>query len=443
MPRTLDVYLADRLVGRLIQEDTGHLQFGYDAGWLQAAEARPISQSLPLRAEPFGHRECRPFFSGLLPEAEKRDVIARVLGVTPRNDFILLDRLGGECAGAITFVHAGEEPPRPPTTADYRSLSDEELARILRSLPERPLLAGEEGVRLSLAGAQDKLPVLVVDDAIALPLHGAPSSHIVKPQIRRYEDTVQNEAFCLMLADRLGLHVVPAEVRRAKDESFLLVGRYDRVRTADGRLQRLHQEDFCQALGVPPELKYQSEGGPSLADCFGLVRRACSRPAVDLIRLLDYVIYNFLIGNHDAHGKNYSLVYTDHGVELAPLYDVASTAVYPDLSNRLAMKIGDKYQPDDVLSRHWDRFARDAGLAAPMVHRRVLDIAQRVTEVSRDVAAALDRQGHRSPVIARIIDLVDSKSAKLQSDFELERALRERGRAGHSIRAVDRPSFKP
>ncbi len=423
MPRTLDVYLADRLVGRLIQEDTGQLQFGYDAGWLQAADARPISQSLPLRAEPFSHRECRPFFSGLLPEAEKRDVIARVLGVTPRNDFILLDRLGGECAGAITFVHAGEEPPRPPTTADYRSLSEEELARILRSLPERPLLAGEEGVRLSLAGAQDKLPVLVVDDVIALPLHGAPSSHIVKPQIRRYEDTVQNEAFCLMLADRLGLHVIPAEVRRTKDESFLLVGRYDRVRTADGRLQRLHQEDFCQALGVPPELKYQNEGGPSLADCFELVRRSCSRPAVDLIRLLDYVIFNFLVGNHDAHGKNYSIIYNDRGVELAPLYDVVSTAAYPDLSSRLAMKIGDKYQPDDVLPRHWDRFARDAGLAAPMVRRRVIDLAQRVTKASHELADDLERRGHGSPIITRIIKTVDARGAKLRDDFEQGRAL--------------------
>lgn len=426
MPRRLDVYLADRLVGQLVQEDTGQLQFAYDSEWLRAADARPISRSLPLRAEPFGHRECRPFFSGLLPEAEKREAVARVLGVTPRNDFILLDRLGGECAGAITFVHPNEGLLRPQTMADYRSLSEDELERILLSLPERPLLAGEEGVRLSLAGAQDKLPMLVVEDAIALPLHGAPSSHIVKPQIRRFPDTVQNEAFCLKLANRLDLHAVPAEIRRANDERFLLVKRYDRVRTADGGLQRLHQEDFCQALGVPPELKYQNEGGPSLADCFALVRRSCSRPAVDLIRLLDDVIFNFLVGNHDAHGKNYALLYTDRGIELAPLYDVVSTAVYPDLSAGLAMKIGGKYRPEDILPRHWDRFARETGLAAPMVRRRVLDLAQRAAGASREVAAALDREGHGSPIIARIIDTVDARSTRLRSDFEQERALRRR-----------------
>lgn len=422
MPRTLDVYFTDRLVGWLIQKDTGQLQFSYDVGWIQSADAQPVSQSLPLRTEPFGYRECRPFFAGLLPEAEKRDVIARVLGVTPRNDFILLDRLGGECAGAITFVGAGDAPPRAPTEADYRILSEEELARTLRGLPERPLLAGEEGVRLSLAGAQDKLPVLVVNKEVVLPLHGAPSSHILKTRIRRFQDTVQNEAFCLGLADRLGLHVVPAEVRHAKDEPYLLVGRYDRVRTADGGLVRLHQEDFCQALGVPPELKYQNEGGPSLVDCFALVRRASSRPAVDLIRLLDHVIFNFLVGNHDAHGKNHSFVYTDRGTELAPLYDVVSTAVYPDLSDRLAMTIGDKYRSNEVLPRHWDRFARDAGLAVPMVRRRVLDIAQRMTEVSHEVADVLDRQEHGSPIIARIIDLVNTRSAKLRGDFEQERA---------------------
>ena len=164
-------------------------------------------------------------------------------------------------------------------------------------------------------------------------------------------------------------------------------------------------------------MKYESEGGPSLSACFALVRRCCTRPAVDLIRLLDYVIFNFLIGNHDAHGKNFSLVCNGSDIELAPLYDAVSTAVYPDLSDRLAMKIGGEYRPEDIMPRHWDRFAREAGLAAPMVRRRVLDFARRTVGTSRDTVEALDRQGHGSPILARIIDLLASRSAALQRVF--------------------------
>ena len=420
MPRTLDVCLLHRRAGRLIQEDTGRLCFVYDDAWLRTADAQPISRSLPLGSGPFDHRRCRPFFSGLLPEADVRRAVARALGVTPRNDFVLLELLGGECAGAVALVPAGQAPPRSSVPEDYQTLSREELSRVLRVLPDRPLLAGEDGVRLSLAGAQDKLPVAVTDDGIALPMRSAPSSHIIKLPVRRFQDTVQNEAFCLALAERLGLHVVAADIEHAADASFLLVERYDRVRAPDGALRRIHQEDFCQALGVPPEMKYESEGGPSLAACFALVRRSCTRPAVDLIRLLDYVIFNFLIGNHDAHGKNFSLVCNGSDIELAPLYDAVSTAVYPDLSNRLAMKIGGRYRPEEIMPCHWDRFAQGAGLAAPMARRRVLDFARRAVGMSRDVAAALDRQGHGSPILARIIDLLASRSAALQRVFGQE-----------------------
>ena len=275
-------------------------------------------------------------------------------------------------------------------------------------------------MRLSLAGAQDKLPVAVVNEETALPMRGAPSSHIVKLPVRRFQDTVQNEAFCLALAERLGLHVVAAEIEHAMDGPFLLVRRYDRVRAPGGTLSRIHQEDFCQALGVPPELKYESEGGPSLAACFALVRRSCSRPAIELIRLLDYVIFNFLIGNHHAHGKNFSLVRNGSDIELAPLYDVLSTAAYPDLSDRLAMKIGGRYRPEEIMPRHWDRFAREAGLAAPMVRRRVLGFARRAPGMSRDLAAALDRQGHGSPILARVSDMLASRSAALDRAFGRE-----------------------
>jgi serine/threonine-protein kinase HipA len=417
MARELEVYFERRRVGTLVQDDSGQLRFTYHETWLADPASILISRSLPLQAEPFNHRKTRPFFAGLLPEAEKRELVARALGVSDRNDFALLDRIGGECAGAITLVHSGEMPPLVPKDADYRPLDDSELKRILDVLPDRPLLAGEEGVRLSLAGAQDKLPVLLVDGRVALPLHGAPSTHILKPPIRRFEDTVFNEGFCLALAKAVGLNAVSAEVHSVGDRPFLLVARYDRVRGADGTVRRLHQEDFCQALGIVPELKYQSEGGPGLRQCFDLVRNAAVRPVVDLARLLDAVLFNLFIGNRDAHGKNYSLLFAEGGLQLAPLYDVVSTDVYPGLSPRLAMKIGGQDETGAIHPRHWERFAKDAGLGFPQVRRRLLDLARTLPEAARDVQRRFSAEGKDRPVLAKVIETIDRETKRVADRF--------------------------
>jgi serine/threonine-protein kinase HipA len=418
MARELEVYFDQRRVGMLVQDDSGQLHFTYADSWLTDPQRVPISQSLPLQRQSFDHRRTRPFFAGLLPEAEKRELVAKAFGVSDRNDFALLDHIGGECAGAITFIHSGETRPGGPAKAAYRPLNDEQLGRILDILPDRPLLAGEEGVRLSLAGAQDKLPVLVVDGQIGLPLHGAPSTHILKPAIRRFEDTVYNEGFCLALAKAIGLHVAGAEIRMVQNHHYLLVARYDRMRHVDGTIGRLHQEDFCQALGIPPELKYQSEGGPGLRQCFELVRNAVARPVVDLARLLDGVLLNLFIGNHDAHGKNYSLLLTDHGVQLAPLYDLTATAVYPDLSSRFAMKIGDKYELADLYPRHWERFARDAGLGFPQVRRRILELSRQLPAAARDLQQRFAAEGKDRPILNKIIEVIEQRTRTVADRFE-------------------------
>jgi serine/threonine-protein kinase HipA len=261
---------------------------------------------------------------------------------------------------------------------------------------------------------------LLVDRGVALPLHGAPSSHIVKPQIRRFADTVENEALCLHLARRLGLHVVDAAARRVDGETYLLVGRYDRERRVDGSLARLHQEDFCQALGFPPEQKYEAEGGPRLADCFALLRRAASRPVIDLARLLDAVVFNVLIGNHDAHGKNYSLLYRDRIVELAPLYDALATSVYPDLSPRFAMKIGGRHEIGRLLPRHWERFARDAQLGPALVRRRVVDLARQINPALEESKSALIAQGCARDTVERIAGAIADRAAVVLRGFDSE-----------------------
>src|SRR5580704_855272 len=188
MARTLDVYLQNDLVGHLVQDDGGDMSFQYVESWLDRSSATPLSQSLPLRKERFRRKECRGFFAGILPEESKREIIARNLGISPRNDYAMLEQIGGECAGAVTFIPAGQELPK--RDYHYRKLDAKELARILRELPKRPLLAGEKGIRLSLAGAQDKVAVRIEGEEVSLPLGGAPSTHILKPAVERFAGVV-------------------------------------------------------------------------------------------------------------------------------------------------------------------------------------------------------------------------------------------------------------
>jgi serine/threonine-protein kinase HipA len=383
--KTLDVYLHNELVGHLIQDDGGQMGFDYAESWLQKPGATSLSQSLPLRNERFKRNECRGFFAGILPEESKREIIARNLGISARNDYAMLEQIGGECAGAVTFVPAGENLPE--RNYGYRPLSSQELAAILKELPKRPLLAGEDGIRLSLAGAQDKVAVRIEGNEISLPLGGAPSTHILKPAVERFAGVVFNEAFCMRLAAAAGLPAAKVEARIVEDIEYLLVERYDRVhqKNAEGAttLDRLHQEDFCQAQGIVSETKYQKEGGPSLKQCFALLRDVSSAPVIDLSRLLDAVIYNYLVGNNDAHGKNFSLLY--HGVgtanqeiRLAPLYDVVNTTYYPELSKDMAMKIGGEYSSDKVRPQDFEQLAEEAGLAKPIVKNRVPELAETV-----------------------------------------------------------------
>lgn len=198
--RTLDIWWDGRLVGQLTQDRHGELGFAYAPEWLDDALALPLSASLPKRAEPFSRRECRPFFGGLLPEEGQRDAAAQALGVSRSNDFALLDRLGGDVAGALQLLPPGETPTAPALANRATPLDEAGLIRVLDTLPVRPLLAGEAGLRLSLAGAQSKVPVVLVDGAVALPAPGQPTTHILKPPISRFKATTENEAFVMRLA---------------------------------------------------------------------------------------------------------------------------------------------------------------------------------------------------------------------------------------------------
>ena len=327
----------------------------------------------------------------------------------------MLDCLGGECAGAVTLLEAGQSPQAGDAPREVRWLDDAQLLRVLDEMPLRPMRAGDDGLRLSLAGAQDKLPVVLDADGvrIGLPLNGSPSTHILKPPISGVDGSVFNEAFCMALARALKLDVASTRIQGIVDgeqqRHYLLVERYDR-QAGPPRL-RLHQEDFCQALGVVSEYKYQNEGGPGLAQAFALLRSATRPSAPNTLKLLDYVVFNALIGNHDAHGKNFSLLYTQAGAVLTPLYDALCTAIYPKLTDKMAMKIGSKYKFSEVQARHWEQFATGAALSPAQVKKRINVIAKRLPDWARATRASFQTDGNHHPIIDQIVTLIEQRCA--------------------------------
>jgi len=380
----LNVFLGQELAGELEQDESGTTRFQYAPAWLDSPNAMPLSASLPLRPEPFSRNETRPFFAGVLPEEESRRLIAKAFGVSDKNDFALLARLGAECAGAVSLLLPGELPVA--SHPSYQEINTGELAERLGLLPRRPLLAGEKGIRLSLAGAQGKLAVKISDGRMFLPLDGSPSSHILKPQNPHFPGLMENEHFCMRLAAEAALEAAEVEIGEAGGIRFLQVKRYDRRLLSDGRLERIHQEDFCQALGVPPELKYQQEGGPSLKKCFELVRSVSTIPGPDLLRLFDAVVFNILIGNCDAHGKNFSLLRERNAIRFAPLYDLVSTQAYPELASEMAMKLGGERDPQRLATKNWRFFSDHAGMSHAVAHKRLRATAEHILAAAENLS---------------------------------------------------------
>jgi serine/threonine-protein kinase HipA len=384
----LTVYIGSEPVGTLEQDTSGTLEFTYAPGWLERDDAFPLSRTLPLSAAPYEHKQVRPFFAGILPEEGPRAAIAKILGVSDGNDFAMLERIGGECAGAVSLFPEGQQPSDIENR--MRTLDEDELARIIQELPRRPLMAGEEGVRLSLAGAQDKLPVLMDGNTIALPLGNTPSTHIIKPEPERFPGLVANEVYCMKLARSVGLSVPDTYARMVGDKRCIIVSRYDRESGPNG-IVRLHQEDFCQALRRPPERKYQQEGGPTVRECIALLREWSTTPVLDLLAFVDALLFNMLIGNADAHGKNYSMIYAAGTRRLAPLYDLVATIAWPELSARLAMSIGHGKSVNDLNIAHFKRLAEECDLGWPMVRERVESLT------NKTAAIVASEQGKKHP----------------------------------------------
>ncbi len=418
----LSVYLYGTEAGRLSADDAEHVSFAYSPEWVEAAvsgKAHPLSISLPLDEEA-APGAIEAFIAGLLPDSVKHREILAVeldLGNDP-SDIQLLAKLGRDCAGALSIIPVDEnlDLGQKPTV-DY--LAEEQLAAYIAALPRRPLLVDEEGgVMLSLAGVNDKAAVVASRSRIGLPKHGFPSTHVIKTDIPGLRDSLKVEHFCLRVAEACGQEVPRSEVKVAGDQTFLLIWRYDRRLVAEQsgpRLYRLHQEDFCQAMGIRPSRKYERHGGPNWTMCFQLMSRTID-PVRSREALLDRVILQYLIGNPDAHGKNYSLLYGRSGdVRLAPLYDLnnaeAFRTKFKSVKPIMAMSIGGNFDRDTLTSENWKKFAEDCGLNPALVVRRLEELSSEIVENSKSLRQEVAGSLADTPLLDIVIEDIAKRAS--------------------------------
>jgi serine/threonine-protein kinase HipA len=416
---SLPVYFEQRLIGTIHVDRSGP-SFTYASGWVGLRGAFPISLTMPLEPERFAPDTFLPWAANLLPESEQLRTLGQLLGMA-RSDVIgLLSAIGGDTAGALSFGQAGRASSvqwRPVGTPD-------ELERMIEDLPNKPFLVGEEGVSMSLAGVQSKIAVAVDDNGrICIPMNGSPSTHILKPDSPRLPGSVQNEAFCLTLARRLNIPTPKLTTGRAGKRTYLLVKRYDRT-DVGGRCRRLHQEDYCQALGKPPSAKYEFNHtgirGPTLKDMFDMTRR--HMPPTEVVRLLDMVILNVLACNSDAHAKNYSIMIRAGNASLAPMYDIMCGEVWQNVTKNLAQKIAGMGRGDHLKRTHWQQFARECGLNPRQVIDRVNALAKSAiaeTEPTASEVAAMPAGSHA--VLDQTRQAIEERARRLLTQLhELE-----------------------
>jgi serine/threonine-protein kinase HipA len=431
---SIPIWFDDLAVGQVDVAADGSLSLLYADRWLQTAGAFPLSVTMPLRADPYPSDVISPWLANLLPEEEQLQVLTRSLGIDQADVLAVLAEIGGDTAGALSFGAATERPlwTYTPLTNFYDT-ADPRLAleRHFEDLGRRPFLVGEEGVRQSLAGGQKKsaLAVLGPDgapvlrlpqtgDVLAIPLNGAPSTLIVKPDNPNLPGITENEVWCLRMAQAIGIEAAQATILQSSKRTAIGVLRYDRRLGRSGQLLRLHQEDFAQANGLPPGRKYERGTLPGL-DLKTLLETGRYVSANDALALLDQVIFNILVANTDAHAKNYSLILPVGATpQLAPLYDVSTVLSWPHVVKAYAQSIdGKKRNPDMVAGRHWEAIAREIGY-------RPTDVKNRVQQVVDALVA------NRTKVTAEVTVLSGATEAYVVQTAEAveENALRMAGR---------------
>ena len=422
MKNRLIAIAGGRIMGE-VRYEGGHLDFHYDPSWSGDVSAFPMSLSMPLVVPEHGHSKTEAFLWGLLPDNE---VVLQRWGqkfrVSPRNPFRLIENVGEDCAGAIQFArpdrveHLLGQSPKPTVHwISNRELDDRIALLVADAAATR--LGGDNG-QFSLAGAQPKLALYRDIDSgrWGVPEGRTPTTHILKPSTGAFDGQTENEHFCLHLAAELGFVAAHSSVRICGGLPVIVVERYDRLAKGSS-IQRIHQEDMCQALSVRPQKKYQNQGGPSPKAIADIIRSHSVSPDEDVLRFADSLILNWLMGGTDGHAKNYSFLLGAGGqVRLAPLYDLASSLPYPQQiqprTATLAMKIGAEYRLWRIGKREWESCARELRVSTKELLDRIEQMAASLPEAAERAAHRLGNDGLNHPIIPNLVKCLSAHTKK-------------------------------
>ncbi|QRM35536.1 type II toxin-antitoxin system HipA family toxin [Microvirga sp. VF16] len=425
----LNVFLNSRFVGRLNREASGAIDFQYDSSWLEWEYAFPVSLSLPLREDRYVGAPVVAVFDNLLPDSDSiRRRVAERVGADGVDAYSLLTAVGRDCVGALQFLPDGQDPD-PAGTIDGTPVDDDEIARLLNNLASAPLgLDPDQDFRISIAGAQEKTALLFWEGRWCKPHGTTATTHILKPQIGRIpngidlSDSIENEFICLRLTAELGIPSAKVAIGDFGGKRALVVQRFDRHWTRDSRLLRLPQEDCCQALSIPPTLKYQAEGGPGIRDILDLLKGS-DEPEADQSTFLRAAIVFWLLGATDGHAKNFSIFLNPGGrFRLTPFYDVLSAQPSLDAGQiqrkqmKLAMSVGDKrhYRIDDIMPRHFLQTAEKAGVGAPVVQPILDDLQSAVPGAVERVVRSLP-SGFPEHLVSSIVGGIESRLSRIEA----------------------------
>jgi len=409
-----------RQMGRLKCGNNLDIYFEYDEGWQRTTGAFPLSHSMPLIAKSHPSRIVTPFLWGLLPDSDAvLEQWAKTYHISSRNPFALLSHVGEDCAGAVQFVRPDRLDAVLSGDDDKIDwLTDKDVEERLKALRQNHAAgrhANDHG-QFSLAGAQPKTALIRQEGRWGIPSGSIPTTHILKPPTGAYDGLAENEHFCLCLAKEIELPVAHSEVGYFGKEVAFITQRYDRQFIND-KVIRIHQEDFCQVLGVMPHTKYENEGGPGVEKIITALQRFSGRPQEDILTFVKACILNWLIAGTDGHAKNYALLFNGESSRLAPLYDIISTLPYDDIpiqKAKLAMKIGDEYRLTYIQMRHWLRMAKTAGIHEADMQKLLKNVSHAVQENSVKISTQIKEQGITHPILDILVKNISERTRRLQ-----------------------------
>ena len=397
MNRKLNVYLCGNKIGVLCEDELSQLSFQY-----YGENVSPLSVHLPVRIEEYPNAYAYPFFENLIPEGEIFEILSNE-HFSGNKVFSILDRFGGDCAGAVAFY---ETMPHQKSDGNLLEISSAKVAQIIDKLPEDPLLTSlESPPRLSLAGAQSKFAVHKFNGKYYRSDDNHPTTHIIKITNKKFPYLLENELFCMRLAKNMQLETPCAELktaegRPAESRPYLEIERFDR-RQEKGIVHRIHQEDFCQALGIVSNMKYQAGGGVGLKDCCGIIEEFSNNRLIDITRFIEWIIFNYLIGNTDAHAKNISLLHDRDGIRLAPFYDLLSTEVYSEkiVDHTMAMLVNGKGKYDSLRPKDFLALFGHLGLNATNMMKTIKARFADIVPIAENLSSAIAEIPQKNSVI--------------------------------------------